>query len=110
MVVTTIVWLTTTLVTAPEDRATLQRFYDKIRPLGKGWRHVVDVDPDQTDQGSVTAAFLAWFLGCVLVYGAMFATGYALYGQMVMAGFSAAVAAAAGAWLFRLLPRIGFAD
>ncbi|NNF29739.1 MAG: Na+:solute symporter, partial [Gemmatimonadetes bacterium] len=88
VLVTTVVWLTTTLVTAPEDRATLQRFYDKIRPLGKGWRHVVDVGPDHGEE-SVTAAFLAWFLGCILVYAAMFATGYLLYGQTVLAAFSA---------------------
>ena len=110
VVVTTIVWLTTTMVTAPEDRATLQRFYDKIRPLGKGWRHVVDVDPGAADEGSVTAAFLAWFLGCVLVYSALFATGYLLYGQIPLALFSGVVSIAAGVWLFRLLPRIGFAD
>ena len=110
VVVTTIVWLTTTMVTAPEDRATLQRFYDKIRPLGKGWRHVVDVDPDAADEGSVTAAFLAWFLGCVLVYSALFATGYLLYGQIPLALFSGVVSIVAGVWLFRLLPRIGFAD
>ncbi|MDH3224272.1 MAG: Na+:solute symporter, partial [Gemmatimonadota bacterium] len=110
VLVTTVVWLTTTLVTAPEDRETLQRYYDKIRPMGRGWRHVVDVTGRASDEGSVTAAFLAWFLGCVLVYGALFATGYFLYGRTVLAGFSLAVALGAGAWLFRLLPKIGFAD
>ncbi|NNF26299.1 MAG: Na+:solute symporter [Gemmatimonadetes bacterium] len=109
VLVTTVVWLTTTLVTAPEDRDTLQRFYDKIRPLGKGWRHVVDVGPGHGEE-SVTAAFLAWFLGCILVYAAMFATGYLLYGQTVLAGFSATVSVAAGVWLFRLLPKVGFSD
>ncbi|NNM32360.1 MAG: Na+:solute symporter [Gemmatimonadetes bacterium] len=109
VLVTTVVWLTTTLVTAPEDRDTLQRFYDKIRPLGKGWRHVVDVGPGHGEE-SVTAAFLAWFLGCILVYAAMFAPGYLLYGQTVLAAFSATVALGAGVWLFRLLPKVGFTD
>ncbi|NNF28386.1 MAG: hypothetical protein HKN73_14270, partial [Gemmatimonadetes bacterium] len=59
---------------------------------------------------SVTAAFLAWFLGCILVYAAMFATGYLLYGQTVLAAFSATVALGAGVWLFRLLPKVGFTD
>src|SRR2546422_2396276 len=30
---------------------------------------------------SVTAAFLCWFLGCVVIYAALFGTGYALYGK-----------------------------
>ena len=108
--VTSVVWLATTFVTAPEDRETLQRFYDKIRPMGKGWRRVVDVDPERGDEGSVTAAFLAWFLGCVLVYGSLFGTGFLLYGRPVPGLASLAVAAGAGFWLFRVLPRIGFAD
>jgi hypothetical protein len=55
----------------------------------------------------VTAAFLCWFLGCVVVYGALFATGSLLYGRMAPGLAYAAVAAAAGLWLFRTLPRVG---
>ncbi len=106
--VTTVGWVGVTLVTPPASRETLQGFYDKIQPLGKGWRRVVDVGSGPRDAESITAAFLAWFLGCVLVYAALFATGYLLYGQ-VLAGVAAlAISAAAGVWLFRLLPRLGF--
>ena len=107
---TTLGWLAVTFVTPPVDGPTLQRFYDKIRPLGKGWRRVVDTSAARPDDGSVTAAFLAWFLGCVLVYGALFGTGYALYGRPVAATLALAVSVGAGAWLFRLLPRLGFSD
>lgn len=108
--VTTAGWLGVTFATSPEDGATLQRFYDKIRPLGKGWRRVVDAggglaDGDEDAKSSVTAAFLAWFLGCVLVYGALFGTGYLLYGQPVAAALALGVSVGAGAWLFRVLPR-----
>ena len=106
--VTTLGWLAVTLVTPPADAPTLQRFYDKIQPLGRGWRRVVDTSAARTDDGSVTAAFLGWFLGCVLVYGALFGTGYALYGRPLPATLALAVSAGAGAWLFRLLPRLGF--
>lgn len=105
---TTLGWLAVTYVTPPVDRPTLQRFYDKIRPLGRGWRRVVDTSAAEPDDGSVTAALLAWFLGCVLVYGALFGTGYVLYGQPLAATLSLSVSAGAGAWLFRLLPRLGF--
>ena len=112
--VTTIGWLGVTVVTPPEDGETLQRFYDKIRPLGRGWRRVVDAGVGKAggsggmgvDEGSsVTAAFLAWFLGCVLVYGALFGTGYLLYGQLPAAALALGASVGAGTWLFRVLPR-----
>ena len=108
--VTTVGWLAVTLVTPPADSDTLQGFYDKIRPMGKGWQRVVDVGEGSRDAESVTAAFLAWFLGCVLVYAALFGTGYLLYGQGVAAVVALAISAGAGVWLFRLLPKLGFAD
>ncbi len=108
--VTTVGWLGVTLVTPPADSRTLQGFYDKIQPLGKGWRRVVDVGDGPRDAESITAAFLAWFLGCVLVYAALFGTGYLLYGQVAAAVLALAISAGAGVWLFRLLPRLGYSD
>ena len=108
--VTTVVWVAVTLVTPPASRETLQAFYDRIQPMGKGWGRVVRVGDGSRDRGTITASFLAWFLGCVLVYAALFGTGYLLYGQFVWAVLALGVSAAASVWLFRLLPRIGFAD
>ena len=105
--ITTAGWIGVTLATSPADAATLQRFYDRIRPMGRGWAKVVDVGDAEPGE-SVTAAFLGWFLGCVVVYAALFGTGYLLYGQMVAAAGSLAVSAAAGVWLFKLLPRLGW--
>ena len=107
--VTTVVWVGVTLVTPPASRETLQAFYDRIQPMGKGWGRVVRVGDGPRDAGTITASFLAWFLGCVLVYAALFGTGYLLYGQFQWAVLALGVSAAAGVWLFRLLPRIGYA-
>ncbi|MEK6253367.1 MAG: Na+:solute symporter, partial [Gemmatimonadales bacterium] len=74
---TTVVWLAVTFATAPTDTATLQDFYDRIRPFGRGWHRVVQVD-DTPARGSVTAALSCWLLGCVVVYAALFGTGYIL--------------------------------
>src|SRR4051812_22758692 len=38
--ITTVVWLTVTLLTPPETEATLERFYRRVRPGGLGWRVV----------------------------------------------------------------------
>ena len=108
--VTTVAWVAVTLVTPPAGREALQAFYDRIQPMGKGWRRVVNVGDGARDAGTVTASFLAWFLGCVLVYAALFGTGYLLYGDILWATLALGVSAAAGVWLLRLLPRIGYAD
>ncbi|HXO86170.1 MAG TPA: sodium:solute symporter family protein, partial [Gemmatimonadales bacterium] len=104
---TTVGWLAVTFLTPPTDRATLQAFYDRIRPMGPGWKGAVTTQPPKPGE-SVTAAFLCWFLGCIVIYAALFGTGYVLYGKLVP-GIVCLVAAGAAAWgLFRTLPRVGF--
>ena len=61
--ITTVGWVGVTLATSPADAATLQRFYDKIRPMGRGWARVVDVGEGPVSGSTVTAAFLAWLPG-----------------------------------------------
>ena len=36
-VVTTVAWLGTTLLTAPEREVVLRKFYLRVRPAGPGW-------------------------------------------------------------------------
>jgi hypothetical protein len=40
---TTAVWLTVTLLTRPESDATLQTFFDRVRPAPLGWRKFADI-------------------------------------------------------------------
>jgi Na+/proline symporter len=105
--ITTVGWLLVTFLTAPTDRATLQSFYDRIHPMGPGWRGGVttrSADPGE----SVTAAFLCWFLGVAVIYTALFGTGYFVYGHP-LPGLACAAGTAIAAWgLFRNLPRVGF--
>ncbi len=102
---TTVVWVTVTLLTPPEDPKVLQEFYDRIRPLGRGWRRVVDTRGGSAD--SPAAAIACWVLGCVFVYGSLFGTGYALYGKPVAAGVAGLIVVASGVALFRLIPHVG---
>jgi Na+/proline symporter len=104
---TTAVWLVVTFATAPTDAATLQDFYDRIRPFGRGWARVVQID-DTPAGGSVTAALSCWLLGCVVVYSALFGTGYMLYGRSGSGSIFLAASAIAAFGLFRTLPRVGF--
>ncbi|MFQ5743075.1 MAG: sodium:solute symporter family protein [Acidobacteriota bacterium] len=111
--ITTLGWLVVTLMTPPASTATLQSFYDKIHPLGRGWKRVVHTVPpadgqSETRDESLTAAFLCWFLGCLAVYAALFSTGYLLYGRTVPGLICAALFTVASLGILRLLPRVGF--
>ncbi len=126
--VTTAGWLAVTWLTRPADPATLQAFYDRIRPFPRGWRAAVRTERatsgeaeargaggpgtasgtgDGPPEGRLAASFLGWFLGCAFVYAALFGTGYALYGRPLAAGVCLAVAAASGLGLMRVVPRVG---
>lgn len=106
VVVTTIGWIAVTMMTPPDDPETLRSFHRLIKPMGGGWRGAgLDLEPDVSD--SPSAAFLAWFLGCVVVYGAVLGTGYALYGQGLLAGVCLGAAAVASFALMKTLPRVG---
>ena len=116
--VTTVGWLVVTFLTPPVDTDTLRDFHAKIRPLGQGWDAVVP-PTDRSEQdgsgerdpgpgGELAAGLLAWFLGCVMVYAALFGTGFLLYGNVAWGIVSLIVAAVAGRAVMKLLPRVGF--
>ncbi|MDH3422876.1 MAG: Na+:solute symporter [Gemmatimonadota bacterium] len=105
--VTTVGWLTVTYLTPPADAETLRTFHDLIRPLGPGWRGAGLEPHPATSDDSLTAAFLGWFLGCLVVYGTLFGTGYALYGRTVLAGLCLGAAAVAAFGLLKILRRVG---
>ena len=106
VVVTTIVWVTVTYRTQPTDKATLQSFYDRIRPSPGGWRAAVNTDITSSD--NISASLMAWGLGCLSVYSALFGTGMFLYGRTTEGIVFMIVSIAAGANLFRTLSKIGF--
>ncbi len=103
--ITTAVWLSVTLLTPATERATLQAFYDRIRPFNWGWRRAVETGPTE---GSFTAALSCWFLGCAVVYAALFGTGFLLYGRADIATACFTIVAVAAVALFRKLPQVGF--
>ena len=103
--ITTAAWLGITMITRATDGAVLQTFYDRVRPFARGWRRAVITVPDEP--GGVTAALLAWMLGCAAVYAALFSTGMALYGRSLEAAAFGATALLTSYGLFRTLSRKG---
>jgi len=106
IVVTTLVWVATTFWTRPTDPEVLRRFYVKARPAGPGWRAIRAQCPSAEAPDNLSAAFVCWFAGLALVYGALFGAGHLLFNHMT-AGITGVVAALAGAVvLVRFLPRL----
>jgi len=104
--ITTVGWLLVTLLTPPTDRATLQAFYDRIHPMGRGWRGAVTTVA-ASDRESPAAAFLCWILGCAGVYSTLFAIGFLLEGRVAPALACLALLAGAITGVMRALPKVG---
>jgi len=104
--ITTLVWITVTLATAPADRSRLLEFYRLVRPSGPGWESIRRESglPPSTD--SMTNSVLGWVLGCLFVYSALFGTGSYIYGRTGQALVLTVVFLVSGAGLWRLLPRM----
>lgn len=84
---TTVVWLVVTFMTKPEDNSVLFHFYKKIQPGGPGWNTTLQQAEEQnitlhttSEAWNVPSGILAMLVGCVVIYGALFATGYWIYG------------------------------
>ena len=105
--ITTVSWVAAALLTKPTEEETLKSFCRKIHPGGIGWKPVYDAIEDdgamvEGDAVNLPRGILCMVLGCALVYSALFATGFWLYGQVLLAGVLSAVAAGSGVALFKL--------
>ncbi|HQH73504.1 MAG TPA: Na+:solute symporter, partial [bacterium] len=107
VLITTPAWLIVTFLTPPTEKGVLQRFYDKIQPLGPGWAGAVETSAEARPD-SITAGLMAVFLGIVAVYAALFATGYCIYGNWPLGLGLAVVCLAAAAGLIKILPQINW--
>jgi Na+/proline symporter len=108
--ITTIVWVTVTLLTRPTDRGTLVAFYRLVRPAGPGWQAIREETGLGPSPDSLPHAFLGWILGCAFVYAALFGTGSVLYGRTAQAVLWFVVFLASGAGLLRILPWVWAAE
>jgi hypothetical protein len=100
---TTIVWVATTLIAPPTDRATLERFYALVRPAGPGWDPVRRSSGAAPSPDSLAHALVGWVCGCAFVYSALFGTGSLLYGRTPQFVFWLVVFVASGAGMLKVL-------
>ncbi len=103
--ITTLVWVTVTLLTKPEPGETLVRFYRRVRPQITGWRPIAKLAGDVGVTRDLPRNLLSWLLGCALVYATLFCIGEICFGRMKEAVLLGGVAIASAAWMGRLMPK-----
>ena len=103
--VTTLVWVTVTLLTPAEPGDTLVKFYRKVRPQITGWHAVAKLAGDEPVTRDLGKNLLCWILGCVLIYSSLFCIGELCFGRYQVGFVLAIVASACGVAISRLMPK-----
>jgi len=100
---TTIIWVIATFITAPTETNKLVSFYNKIQPGGSGWNSMISrakAEGHIIKEGGgsrLPLEMLLFVLAVIGVYSALFATGHFIYGNIPTAlGLSVIVIACIG--------------
>lgn len=106
VLITTIVWIAVTYATPKETDVTLQKFYDKIKPGGPGWKKQAAASSSSDKKWTVPSGILAALLSAVLIYSVMFSVGNLIYGNTTKAFSLFALALAMLIWLLRVWKKL----
>jgi solute:Na+ symporter, SSS family len=95
--ITTIGWVLVTLFTQPEKDAVLLSFYRKVKPAAFGWKNLLDRYPQEhQEEGRLPKEIGLMLVGSVMVYSALFAVGFWIYGNVLSATIASLIAVAGG--------------
>ena len=108
--ITTIVWISVTLLTQPAEHATLLRFYELTRPSGPGWKQIRAESRVTASPDSMPQMMLGWTSGVMFVYAGLFGTGSLIYGRTTQASIWAVAFVLSGVVLWQVVRRIWTAD
>jgi SSS family solute:Na+ symporter len=108
--ITTVVWLATTFLTAPEPMEKLVQFYRRVQPWTGGWAPVARQAPEILPSSDTVYNLLDWLCGCVLIYGSLFGIGKIILEEYATGFILLAVGLAAGAVIYRDLSRRGWSS
>ncbi len=110
---TTVAWVAVTLLTRPTKQGVLIDFYKRIKPAAGGWQPVIDqaiaantLDRTEVRAGKLPLQILCMLSGCFLVYGALFGTGYFIYGNISQGILAFVVSGISGMIIFSLWKKI----
>lgn len=99
---TTITWVSVTLLTKPEDDTVLLAFYRKVRPASWGWKNLLAKYPEEKEEvGQLPMEIGLMLIGSIMVYAALFAAGFWIYGETLPAVTATVVSVIGGVLVFR---------
>jgi hypothetical protein len=102
---TTAAWVVVTWLTPATSHDRLIAFYRLARPAGPGWAAIRRAAGNVPASDSPGIAITGWIGGCLLVYGALFGSGYALLGDELPALMFGAIFAVGALLVARSLSR-----
>jgi Na+/proline symporter len=107
--ITTVGWVLVTLFTKPENDEILLSFYRKVRPASFGWKKLLDRYPNEKqEQGQLPMEIGLMLVGSVMVYAALFAVGFWIYGNILPAIIATVVATVGGAIIIKSWKKLTF--
>ncbi|MCX7861919.1 MAG: Na+:solute symporter [Bacteroidales bacterium] len=79
----TLVWIIVTFLTKPTDKETLQKFYEKVKPEGRGWKKITNVK----EKSNIPHLLMLWFISCLIVLFMLFFIGKIILQEFYWAAF-----------------------
>ncbi|MGB4846470.1 MAG: sodium:solute symporter family protein [Saprospiraceae bacterium] len=112
VLITTIGWVTITLLTKPESDLVLKKFYLQVRPHNVGWRSWLRktglIENNNDDRSGVGLEIGAMLIGCLMIYGYLFGIGYWIYGEGMHTLISFGIGLISSFVLWRMWPKLSF--
>ena len=100
--ITTASWLIVTFITAPERDEVLLAFYRKVRPAAYGWNSVLRRYPqEKAEPGRLPFEIGLMLIASIMVYTALFATGFWIYGNVLAGTITTIISIICGVIIFR---------
>ncbi len=104
----TVVWLSVTFLTPPENRETLLAFYRRVRPSAAMWGPIAKEAKDVTPTHDGLFNLMNWAAGCAFVYLTLFGVGKIIFGEPLLGGGLLVLAALAATLIYSDLNRRGW--
>jgi Na+/proline symporter len=102
----TLIWVTVTLLTAPEEDVILVSFYNTVKPAGRLWKKIYAGHNLKPSADNLGVSFRDWLLGIIFIYSFLFSTGNLLLGNFVTAFPLFCLSITAGYFLWRDLAHL----
>ncbi|MBI5187686.1 MAG: Na+:solute symporter [Nitrospirae bacterium] len=103
--VSTVIWVTVTLLTKPSDKERLIEFYKRTAPGGPGWRPVERLIAGPSQGNTLSDALIEWIYGSLFLIGLTLSIGKVLLGYYLSGFIWLALALVTGGLLYKRLSR-----